>query len=67
MQTKYLIIGSSHAGLTAAEEVRMHDTEGSLVMVTMEDCLPYSIEVRLVRAILGVAVYAKTGAIAILH
>jgi len=42
MQTKYLIIGSSHAGLTAAEEIRMHDAEGSLTMVTMEDCFPYS-------------------------
>jgi len=42
MQTKYLIIGSSHAGLTAAEEIRVHDAEGSLTMLTMEDCLPYS-------------------------
>ncbi len=42
LRTKYLIIGSSHAGLSAAEEIRAHDHEGSLVMVTMEDLLPYS-------------------------
>ncbi|MBN2466990.1 MAG: FAD-dependent oxidoreductase [Deltaproteobacteria bacterium] len=42
MQTKYLIIGSSHAGLTAAEEIRVHDQDGALTMVSMEDCLPYS-------------------------
>ena len=41
-ETKYLIIGSSHAGLTAAEEIRIHDPEGSMTMVTMEECLPYS-------------------------
>jgi len=41
-ETKYLIIGSSHAGLTAAEEIRIHDPEGSMTMVTMETCLPYS-------------------------
>ena len=41
-ETKYLIIGSSHAGLTAAEEIRIHDSSGSMIMVTMEDCLPYS-------------------------
>jgi phenylglyoxylate dehydrogenase epsilon subunit len=41
-ETKYLIIGSSHAGLTAAEEIRIHDPAGSMIMVTMEDCLPYS-------------------------
>ena len=41
-ETKYLIIGSSHAGLTAAEEIRIHDPAGSMTMVTMEECLPYS-------------------------
>lgn len=41
-KTKYLIIGSSHAGLSAAEEIRVNDLEGSLAMVTMEDTLPYS-------------------------
>ncbi len=40
--TKYLIVGSSHAGLQAAEEIRTHDQEGPVTMVTMEDCLPYS-------------------------
>jgi len=42
VNTKYLIIGSSHAGLSAAEEIRVHDHQGSLVMVTMENTLPYS-------------------------
>ena len=42
VKTKYLIIGSSHAGLSAAEEIRLNDPEGSLAMVTMEDILPYS-------------------------
>ena len=42
MKTRYLIIGSSHAGLSAAEEIRMNDREGSLTMVTREDILPYS-------------------------
>ena len=42
VKTKYLIIGSSHAGLSAAEEIRVHDHQGSLVMVTMENTLPYS-------------------------
>jgi len=42
METKYLIIGSSHAGLSAADEIRIEDPDGSLTMVSMEDCLPYS-------------------------
>ena len=42
MQTKYLIIGSSHAGLSAAEEIRVHDQDGTLTMISMENCLPYS-------------------------
>ena len=42
MQTKYLIIGSSHAGLTAVDEIRMHDEQGPITMITMEECLPYS-------------------------
>lgn len=42
MQTKYLIIGSSHAGLSAADEIRVHDQKGTLTMITMENCLPYS-------------------------
>ncbi|MCX8012441.1 MAG: NAD(P)/FAD-dependent oxidoreductase, partial [Desulfobacterota bacterium] len=42
MQTKFLIIGSSHAGLSAADEIRVHDQEGPLTMISMENCLPYS-------------------------
>ncbi|HPD60491.1 MAG TPA: FAD-dependent oxidoreductase [Thermodesulfobacteriota bacterium] len=42
MQTKYLIIGSSHAGLSAADEIRVHDQKGTLTMISMENCLPYS-------------------------
>jgi phenylglyoxylate dehydrogenase epsilon subunit len=42
LETKYLIIGSSHAGLAAADEIRVNDDAGSLAMVTMEDLLPYS-------------------------
>jgi phenylglyoxylate dehydrogenase epsilon subunit len=42
LKTEYLIIGSSHAGLAAADEIRMNDDAGSLAMVTMEDLLPYS-------------------------
>ncbi len=42
MQTKYLIIGSSHAGLSAADEIRVHDQKGALTMISMENCLPYS-------------------------
>lgn len=42
IKTEYLIIGSSHAGLSAAEEIRVNDREGLLTMVTMEDILPYS-------------------------
>ena len=42
MQTKYLIIGSSHAGLSAADEIRVQDQKGTLTMISMENCLPYS-------------------------
>jgi len=40
--TKYLIIGSSHAGLAALDAIRVQDKEGSLTLVTREACLPYS-------------------------
>ena len=40
--TKYLIIGSSHAGLSALDAIRLQDKEGSLTLVTQESCLPYS-------------------------
>jgi len=42
LRTEYLIIGSSHAGLAAADEIRANDEQGPLTMVTMEDILPYS-------------------------
>jgi phenylglyoxylate dehydrogenase epsilon subunit len=42
LKKDYLIIGSSHAGLAAADEIRMNDDAGSITMVTMEDLLPYS-------------------------
>ena len=38
----YLIIGSSHAGLAALSALRMHDTEGTVTMVTRDASLPYS-------------------------
>jgi len=40
--TKYLIIGSSHAGLSALDAIRLQDKDGSLTLVTQESCLPYS-------------------------
>jgi phenylglyoxylate dehydrogenase epsilon subunit len=40
--TKYLIIGSSHAGLAALDAIRLQDKEGSLTLVTQESYLPYS-------------------------
>ena len=40
--TKYLIIGSSHAGLSALDAIRLQDKEGTLTLVTQESCLPYS-------------------------
>ena len=39
---KYLIIGASAAGLAAAESIRKYDTEGSVIILTEEDHLPYS-------------------------
>ena len=41
-RTKYLIVGSSHAGLSALDAIRLQDKEGSLTLVTQESCLPYS-------------------------
>jgi phenylglyoxylate dehydrogenase epsilon subunit len=40
--TRYLIIGSSHAGLSAMDAIRLQDKEGALTLVTQESCLPYS-------------------------
>lgn len=41
-ETKYLIVGSSHAGLAALEAIRMVDSEGSITLLSKEDNLPYS-------------------------
>ena len=41
-QMKYLIVGSSHAGLEALHAIRACDPEGSLVMATRDSHLPYS-------------------------
>jgi phenylglyoxylate dehydrogenase epsilon subunit len=41
-QTKYLIVGSSHAGLSALEAIRAQDREGSITLLTQEKYLPYS-------------------------
>ena len=41
-QTKYLIIGSSHAGLSALAAIRMVDPEGPITIVSKEKTLPYS-------------------------
>ena len=41
-QTRYLIVGASHAGLSALQAIRMHDSDGSVTMVTRDDALPYS-------------------------
>jgi hypothetical protein len=40
--TKYLVVGSSHAALEAVQAIRMHDTEGSLTLLTRDSHLPYS-------------------------
>ena len=41
-QTKYLVVGSSHAALEAAAAIRMHDAEGRLTVLTRDTHLPYS-------------------------
>lgn len=41
-QSKYLIIGSSHAALEAVAAIRMHDADGSLTLITRDDHQPYS-------------------------
>ena len=35
-QTKYLVVGSSHAALEAVTAIRMHDAEGSLTLLTRD-------------------------------
>jgi phenylglyoxylate dehydrogenase epsilon subunit len=41
-QTKYLIVGSSHAGLSALEAIRLYDGEGPVTLLTGEKSYPYS-------------------------
>ena len=41
-QTKYLIVGSSHAGLAALDAIRMQDEDGTITIVSREETLPYS-------------------------
>ena len=41
-QAKYLIVGSSHAGLSALEAIRLQDEEGQITIVSREQTLPYS-------------------------
>ena len=41
-QTDYLIIGASHAALSALTTLRMHDPDGAVTMVTRDASLPYS-------------------------
>jgi phenylglyoxylate dehydrogenase epsilon subunit len=42
LHTNYLIVGSSHAGLAAADAIRMQDKEGPLTLVSQENSPPYS-------------------------
>ncbi len=39
---KYLIVGSSHAGLSALEAIRRWDEEGSIAILSEQNTLPYS-------------------------
>jgi phenylglyoxylate dehydrogenase epsilon subunit len=41
-QTKYLVVGSSHAALEAVAAIRMHDSDGELLLMTRDTHLPYS-------------------------
>jgi len=40
--TKYLIVGGSHAGLTALHAIRMLDGDAPVALMTRDDRLPYS-------------------------
>ncbi len=42
METKYLIIGSSHAALEALRAIRQADRDGSMTMLTRDGHMPYS-------------------------
>ena len=41
-ESKYLIVGSSHAALSALDAIRLWDAEGSVMVLTREERLPYS-------------------------
>jgi len=41
-QTQYLIVGRSHAALEAITAIRMHDSQGSLTLLSQDPHLPYS-------------------------
>ncbi len=38
----YLIVGASHAALSALHAIRLHDAEGEVTLLTRDDSLPYS-------------------------
>lgn len=38
----YLIVGASHAALSALHAIRLHDTEQEVTLLTRDDSLPYS-------------------------
>ena len=42
MHTHYLIVGASHAALSALHAIRLHDIEQDVTLLTRDDSLPYS-------------------------
>ena len=50
--THYVIVGNGVAGTTAAENIRKHDKEGAITIVTEED-QPFYYRVRLPEYISG--------------
>ncbi len=40
--THYLIVGASHAALSALHAIRLHDPEQEVMLLTRDDSLPYS-------------------------
>ncbi|OGA16836.1 MAG: phenylglyoxylate dehydrogenase [Betaproteobacteria bacterium RIFCSPLOWO2_02_FULL_66_14] len=42
LETRYLLVGSSHAALEALAAIRMHDAEGSVLLATRDTAPPYS-------------------------
>lgn len=41
-QTKYLIVGSSHAAIEAVDAIRLVDPDGPIILATKDPALPYS-------------------------